>query len=473
MKNYYITTTLPYVNEKPHIGHALEFVQADVVARWKKSQGNEVFFNTGTDEHGQKVFDAANKAGKDIQKYVDEYAQNFKELLPRLDISKDVHFVRTSDSTHAKAVQALWKHSMDKGDIYKKKYKGLYCVADEAFVRESDLINGRCPNHPTLDLKEIEEENYFFKLENYKEDIREYLGRQTIIPDWRAKEALSTLEGMEDFSISREKKRLNWGIPVPNDDTQVIYVWFDALINYISTLGWPDEEGDFKKFWKEGYKLQLAGKDQVKFQSIIWQAMLMSADLANTDLVFYHGFINSGGQKMSKSLGNVIGPHELIEKYGPDATRYILLRHIHPTEDTDVTWEKLDEWYTANLVNGLGNLVARIMRLAELYLTGDTRVSAPTFSIDYIEALDKFDFSGAMDIIFDRISSIDKKITETEPFKLIKSNPAEGTELILKLILDLYIIGFLLEPFMPETAKTIKEAVENHKKPENLFPRLA
>jgi methionyl-tRNA synthetase len=253
-----------------------------------------------------------------------------------------------------------------------------------------------------------------------------------------------------------------------------MYVWFDALTNYISTLGWPaDPNGNFKKFWENGRTLQMAGKDQIRFQSIMWQAMLMSADIKLTDQVFYHGFINSGGQKMSKSLGNVISPHDLVEKYGTEATRYLLLRHVHPADDSDVTWERLDEWYTANLVNGLGNLVARVMKLAETHLSESVEESPETSSQEeYSKALDTFAFNEAVDLIWHHIQVIDESITKDEPFKVVKIDEEKGREMIKVVVRELYTIGNLLQPFMPKTSDIIKAAVRENMKPENLFPRL-
>ena len=362
--NRYITTTLPYVNAEPHIGNAVEMVQADALARTWRLQNDDVFFTTGTDEHGQKIFEAAQKTERNVQEYVDEYAGKVAQLKELLDLSNDV-FIRTTDAHHVKAAQEMWKRCDEAGDIYKKSYTGLYCVGCEEYKNERELdAEGRCLLHPSLTLQTITEENYFFKFSKYADALLEYLARpSSVIPEWRRDEARKFVEaGLHDFSISREKEKLSWGVPVPGDDTQVMYVWFDALTNYISTLGWPeDAEGNFEKFWNNAETVQVAGKDQVRFQSLMWQAMLMSAQIKNTDKIFYHGFINSGGQRMSKSLGNVISPYELVKKYGTDATRYLLLRHVHPVDDSDVTWERLDEWYTANLVNGLGNLVARVM----------------------------------------------------------------------------------------------------------------
>jgi len=475
-QKFYITTTLPYVNSDPHVRFAFEILEADALARYWRLMGHEVFFNTGTDEHGQKILQKAEEAGENVQAYVDHYAGEFQKLKGALNLSYD-NFVRTTNEVHKKAAEAIWRRCDAKGDIYKKKYKGLYCVGDEMFLRSSDLVNGRCPNHPDVDPIEIEEENYFFKLSNYQKQLAVYLqdSSRTISESYRKWALDFVSSGLEDLSISRSKERLNWGIPVPGDDTQVMYVWFDALTNYISTLGWPeDKEGNFKKFWVEGETLQLAGKDQIRFQSVIWQAMLLSADLPQTDTICYHGFINSGGQKMSKSLGNVISPFDLVEKYGTEATRYLLLRHVHPFEDTDITWERLDEWYTANLVNGLGNLVARIMKMAEDNLNEPIeKPEAVGFDKEYTGALDAFEFQKAMDFIWKKIGELDERITTEQPFKLVKENKEKGAQVITELATELYCIARLLHPFMPETNKIIKEAILANKKPENLFSRLA
>lgn len=476
----YLTTTLPYVNADPHIGFALEMVQADIYARYRALQGDEVFFNTGTDEHGLKIFRKAQEEGKEPQTYVDEYAAKFKQLAPALGLSDgqngspELYFVRTTDPHHKTAAQELWRRCQKNGDIEKRKYKGLYCVGDEAFIKESDLVNGKCVNHPTMDPIEIEEENYFFRLSAYQEKLLTYLQQDgVIVPEWRRQEAINFVQGgLEDFSISREASRMSWGIPVPDDDTQVMYVWFDALTNYISTLGWPeDAEGNFEKFWVNGETLQLAGKDQVRFQSIMWQAVLMSAGLPTTKRVIYHGFITSGGQKMSKSIGNVINPMAVVEEYGTDALRYYLARHVHPFEDSDVTMEKFKEAYNADLANGLGNLVARIMTLAEKHLAQPIGRPAQGFEIGYMDAIEHFNFNVAVEYIWKRIQLLDQKITETEPFKLIKSDPENGRELIAELASELYLIVRMLNPIMPETNKKIKEAILANKKPDNLFPR--
>ncbi len=474
----YLTTTLPYVNADPHIGFALEIIQADALARYWRLMGHEVFFTTGTDEHGQKIAGKADSERKERQAYVDHFANEFQKLKSVLNLSYD-NFIRTTDESHKVAAREIWNRCLAAGDIYKKKYKGLYCVGDEMFLRDSDLVDGKCPNHPNMEPIEIEEENYFFALSKYQTYLEEYLSKDgVIVPDWRRVEALNFVKGgLEDFSISREKARLDWGVAVPSDENQVMYVWFDALTSYISTLNWPkDADGNFAKFWTSGETLQVAGKDQVRFQSVMWQAMLKSAGIKATDRVFYHGFITSGGQKMSKSLGNVISPYELIERYGTDATRYLLLRHVHPVDDSDVTWEKLDEWYTANLVNGLGNLVARVMKMSETYFPEPIPVTENPLEESFTTLFDGYDFQRAMDLIFEHIQKGDILIQESEPFKKIKSDdPAEVEEakaIVAKLVQHLYNLSAYLEVVLPDTAKVIKEAVKQNKKPENLFKRL-
>lgn len=475
-KPRYITTTLPYVNDDPHFGHALEFIQTDALARYWRLMGHEVFFNTGTDEHGQKIAQKADEAGESRQAYVDRFAARFETLNREVFGLSFDSFIRTTNEKHKKAAAEIWRRCAEKGDIYKKKYTGLYCVGCELFYKESELLEDNvCPTHQKP-CQEIEEENYFFKLSNYQSYLEEYLSQPGVIePEWRRQEAINFVKaGLEDFSISREKSRMDWGIPVPGDESQVMYVWFDALTNYISCLGWPDDaDGLFEKFWVNGYRMQMAGKDQIRFQSIMWQAMLKSAGLPATEKVFYHGFINSGGHKMSKSLGNVISPFAVVERYGLEAARYILLRHIHPVDDTDVTWEKMDEWYTAGLVNGLGNLVARVMKMAETHL--DSPIERPqvdSFDPKYIDALERYDFQGACDFVWKKVGELDEKIAETEPFKLVKEDKPAAQKIIAELASELYLIGRMLYPIMPEINAVIKESVLTNQKPDNLFKRL-
>ncbi len=482
-KARYITTTLPYVNSDPHIGFAYEILNADALARYWRLMGEEVFFNTGTDEHGQKIAQKADEKGETRQAYVDYYAGEFRRLGEALNLSFDA-FIRTTDTKHIAACQEIWRRCVANGDIYKKSYSGHYCVGCELFYKPEELLEGAiCPIHTKV-CDVIEEENYFFKLSNYQSYLEEYLSHEGVIePEWRRQEAINFVKaGLEDFSISREKARLDWGIPVPGDENQVMYVWFDALTNYISTLDWPEESGDFGKFWRDGEVMQVAGKDQVRFQSVMWQAMLKSAGVKATDKVVYHGFINSGGQKMSKSLGNVISPYELIEKYGTDATRYLLLRHVHPFDDSDVTWEKLDEWYTANLVNGLGNLVARVMKMAETHLDAPVEIVTIDYTKTYPSLVDGYvDVQEAINGVwidnfsigdFMGINGVDAFIQETEPFKLVKTDLDTAKEIIKKSVIYLGLIAQRLKPFMPDTTEVILKAVQENKKPENLFNRI-
>jgi methionyl-tRNA synthetase len=472
----YLTTTLPYVNAAPHIGFALEIVQADIIARYHRLAGRDVFFSTGTDEHGQKIAQKAAEEGRGVQEYVDHFAGQFGRLKDGLNLSNDA-FIRTTDPKHAAAAQELWRRCQEAGDIYKKKYKGLYCVGDEMFLKDGDLVDGKCPNHPNMEPVEIEEENYFFRLSAYQDRLGEYLSREgAVLPEWRRQEALNFVNGgLEDFSISRERARMSWGVPVPGDENQVMYVWFDALANYISTLGWPDDaKGAFAKFWDGGEAVQMAGKDQVRFQSVMWQAMLMSAKIKCTDRVVYHGFITSGGQKMSKSLGNVIEPFELIGEYGTDAVRYFLARHVHPFEDSDFTLERFRELYNAGLANGLGNMASRVMTLSENYGVQTALADEQgrsSLEQDVAKAVEKFELNEALNRIWSEIDRIDRGITEKAPFRVIKTDEALGKALIQGFVQDLYAVAKALKPFMPDASEKILAAINENKKPETLFPR--
>ena len=467
--SFYITTTLPYVNSDPHIGFALELVQTDVVARYHRLKGDNVFFSTGTDEHGQKIFEASVKEGKEVQEYVDGYAGEFKKLSSALDISNDT-FIRTTDAHHITAAQEMWNRCDKAGDIYKKSYEGKYCVGCESFKPEKDLDErGECLIHPHLKITLLKEENYFFRFSKYQEKLLSYLSEPgVILPEWRREEAITFVKsGLEDFSISREKERLSWGIPVPGDDAQVMYVWFDALTNYISTLGWPEDSGGkFKNFWEQGFTVQTAGKDQVRFQSIIWQAMLMSAGVKSTDKVVYHGFITSGGQKMSKSLGNVINPLDLVKEYGTDAVRYFLLRHVSSFEDSDVTLEAIKEAYNSGLANGLGNLASRILTLSEKYLETCPAIPDNLIPKEFFEILDTFDTKKATDYVWNKIGELDRFIQDTEPFKVIKVDEEKGKKLISDMVVRLYQIARMLNPLMPDTNVTLKKLIRENKKPE-------
>ena len=366
-KKFYITTTLPYINSDPHIGFAAEIIKADVIARYEAQRGATVFFNTGTDEHGLKIYQKALESGMDVQAFCDEYSAKFLPLKEKLNLSYN-KFIRTTDPSHKRAAQAFWQKCAANGDIYKKMYKIKYCVGCEMEKTDSDLVNGRCPLHPNSELEIIDEENYFFRFSKYQKQLLDLYDNHPdfVLPAGRLKEIRAFVEaGLQDFSISRVKAKMPHGVAVPGDDNQVMYVWFDALVNYISTLGWPDDSdhsGNFAQYWPG---LQVCGKDNLRPQAAMWQAMLLSAGLANSRQVLVFGFLTANGQKISKSLGNTVDPYELADKYGSDALRYYLLAEIPPFEDGDYSEEKFRERYNADLANGLGNLAARVSNLLE------------------------------------------------------------------------------------------------------------
>ncbi|MFA5961108.1 MAG: methionine--tRNA ligase [Parcubacteria group bacterium] len=474
MKNkFYITTTLPYVNAKPHIGFAKEIVEADVLARFHREQGEEVFFNTGTDEHGQKIYQKAIELGMDAQSYCDSVVPEFDKLKASLNLSYD-NFIRTTDAEHIKAVQEFWKLCEKNGDIYKKNYKVKYCVGCELEKTDSELIDGKCPDHPNMEIETIEEENYFFRFSAYQEKLLELYKNNPdfVVPAKRMNEVRSFVErGLEDFSISRLKSKMAWGVPVPGDDEHVMYVWFDALVNYISTLGWPNNLENFEKFWPG---VQVCGKDNLRQQSAMWQAMLMSAKLSNSKQVFVNGFITVDGQKMSKSLGNVISPYEMVEKFGTDATRYLLLAGANFGEDFDITWEKLIERYNADLANGLGNLLSRVIKLAENFKfqipNFNPPVGGPNDSISNF--LNKMEFDQALSDIWKIIADNNKFIGDNKPWELAKTDEVKFGEVMEKLLTDISLISELLSPFMPGTSEKIKKALETKKLDEVLFQRI-
>jgi methionyl-tRNA synthetase len=451
------------VNAAPHVGFALEIIQADSMARYKRMSGLDVFFNTGTDEHGIKVHRKALEEGKDTQKYVDEYAAKFDDLKKALNLSYN-SFIRTTDARHIKAAQEFWRRCFEAGDIYKKKYKTKYCVGCEAEKTDSELVNDCCSIHPNLKIELIEEENYFFRLSKYQGKLSDFYEKnpEFVIPSFRFNEIKSFIKnGLEDFSVSRLREKMPWGISVPNDEEHVMYVWFDALVNYISALGWPDNSEKFQKYWPG---VQLAGKDNLRFQSLIWQAMLLSAGIAASKQIVIHGFITSGGQKMSKSLGNVVNPYDVVAKYGTDALRFYLLKEITPFEDGDFTYEKFEESYTANLVNGLGNLTARSLAMAEKINAENTMLSAKIIQGSrfktvveagwekYELAISGYKLNEAMNEAWKTISVCDEYVEEKKPWKL---EGEEKEEAIYNLLESLRHIAWMVRPFMPETSDKI------------------
>lgn len=475
MDKYYLSTTTPYVNSDPHIGFALEIIHADIIARYHKLLGKEVVFNTGTDEHGLKIYKKAQETGVSPKEYADQFVPKFEKLKSLLNLSY-TNFIRTTDPHHYKAAQEFWNRCLENDDIYKKAYQVKYCVGCELEKTDSELIDGKCPIHPNLEIEIIEEENYFFKFSKYQQSLLDLYKKNPhlVVPQFRFHEIIKFVEsGLQDFSISRLKEKMPWGVPVPNDDKQVMYVWFDALVNYISTLGWPENEENFKNFWGtiENPKfVQFAGKDNLRQQSAMWQAMLMSAKLPASKHIVIHGFITSGGQKMSKSLGNVVDPFEVVEKYGADALRFWLAHDMSTFEDGDFTFQNFEESYTANLVNGIGNLVSRVLTMAKNY---EVSISFKQIDFPVSEHLVAFEIQKAIGDVMDIIRGLDKFISETEPFKTIKTDPEKAKADVAFLVKELSVIATRLAPFLPETSEKIKLALET--KGENiphLFPRL-
>ncbi len=486
-KKFYITSSLAYTNAPPHIGFAQELIQADVLARHHRLLNEETFFLTGTDEHGQKNLKAAEKAGKNPKEFTDEISDKFRKLTNVLNLSNDDFIRTTNQKRHWPTVKKVWLELKENNDIYKKKYKGFYCVGCEAFITEKDLVSGKCPIHKKRP-EVIEEENYFFKLSKYSKKIKEAIEKDKvrIIPQTRKNEILSFVkQGLKNISFSRSRQNLKWGIPVPKDNSQTIYVWSDALVNYVSALGYAQNNEKFKKFWPAD--VHCIGKDIIRFHAIIWLAILLSLKLKLPKVVLVHGFITSEGQKMSKSLGNVVDPFVLVEKYGTDAVRYFLLREISPTEDGDFTYEKFEQRYNSDLASGLGNLTARVITLAEIFNFqlqpyGESPSASAIFNktpntnfqriIDktrknYRKSLDDFKFNEALREIWKLISFCDRTIEKERPWE-----KSERQSLVIsELLFALRNIAEMLEPFLPETSEKILKQMKT-KKSKPLFPRL-
>ena len=473
--NFYITTTLPYTNSNPHIGFAAEMVKADVIARWQRLQGKEVVFNTGTDEHGLKIYQQAEAAALSPRVYCDPYAARFASLKEALHLSF-TNFIRTSDEHHEKAAQEFWRRCAANGDIYKKIYKVKYCVGCEMEKTESELVDGRCPFHPNRDLEIIEEENYFFRFSKYQQPLLDFYAAHPdfVVPAHRFTEIKNFVSGgLQDFSISRLKTKMPNGVPVPDDDDQVIYVWFDALVNYISTLGWPEDEANFQAFWPA---VQVCGKDNLRQQAAMWPAMLLSVGLPLAKQVLVFGFLTANGQKIGKSLGNSVDPFIFSEKYGAEALRYYLLTEILPFEDSDFSEERLVQKYNADLANGLGNLVARVSTLLEknqitTNLSVDSKQAVARLQSE--SGLADYQFNRALQFIWQEIAACNEKLSAAAPWKLKETSAiAAVLEPLAARILQ---IALMLQPFLPETAEQIIRQFSCPQiiKGEPLFPRLA
>lgn len=490
-KKFYITTSIAYTNASPHIGFALESIQADVLARYYRSQGTDVYFLTGTDEHGSKIAQAAEAKGKTAKEFVDAISGEFKDLKKVLDLSWD-DFIRTSDKKqHWPAVHAIWNKLAEQGDIYKKTYEGLYCTGCEAFYTEKELDGDKCPIHQKA-VEQVQEENYFFKLSKYSAEIEQRIkgNELRIVPESRKNEILSLLkEGLTDISVSRPKDKVHWGIPVPGDESQLIYVWIDALTNYVSGVGYGSETEKgterYETYWPAD--VHLIGKDILRFHAGIWPGILLAAGLPLPKSIYVHGYILHAGQKMSKSLGNVVSPAELVEKYGSDPVRYFLLREIASTEDGDYTEEKFVSRYNGELANGLGNFSARVLTLASKEDAEMTVEEYETLVDDSVrhriadaertirEKMDAFRLHEAIGSVWEVITFGDLYVNEMKPWTL---EGDEKKKVMANLLFILESITKLLEPFLPQTAEKIAQNMTHSGKKlkvtkgDNLFPRL-
>jgi len=467
----YVTTAIPYVNGAPHIGHAMDYLIADTFARYRKIQGDEVRFQVGTDEHGNKIFKKAAENGTNVQKYVDENSRKFQDFIEKLDVSY-TDFIRTTNPDHERRCQEIWLRLKD--HIYKDSYQGWYCEGCERFVtqKEYEENQGICPEHDKP-YEKIEEENYYLRIADFKDEIRKRIesGEMTILPEFRKNEVLKLLDDTPDVSISRPRKHLTWGVTVPDDEDQVMYVWIDALANYLTVLGYPDQ--DISDFWPA--TAQFVGKDILRFHTIIWPAMLLGLGLPLPKTLHSHGHVLMNGVKMSKSIGNVVNPIEVLEKHGLAAFRYYFLRHADTFLDADFTWEAYESAYSHELANDLGNLVQRLATMCkkqDLAGIGDFKGE---FAPDFAAKMDEMYFSRAFNIAWEKVTAINKKIDETKPWELAKAGETEKLiEVLTSLVNDLLVANYNLKPFLPEVTDQIEEIFTAEKilPPEKpLFPK--
>ena len=467
MNKFYITNAIPYVNAPPHVGHALEFVQSDTIARYHRLRGEDVLLLCGGDENALKNVQAAEETGVPVQEFVDQNSLLFQKLAERLNVKFNV-FQKGSSEQHYKSSQKLWELCKSAGDIYKKEYRGLYCVGCEQFYESEELNkNGECFEHPGRKLGKVAEENYFFKLSKYQNQLERVLEKDElkIIPEFRKTEILNFLkQGLKDISISRSNERAkNWGVPIPGDDSQRMYVWFDALNIYRSGI----ENRKDSAWWPAD--LHVIGKGIVRFHAIYWPAFLISAGLSLPKSLFVHGYLTVDGQKMSKTVGNVVDPSELIDKYGADALRYYFLSQIPPTSDGDFSESRFREVYNADLANGIGNLVARVAALCEKSNT-NMPSTYKVWCADVDKAFEEYKFNEGLQGIWKLISEADQKINIVEPWKI---SGEELSKVLKDLAKRVQEIAYNLRPFLPETSdKILKQFSGKIKSADPLFPRL-
>lgn len=467
---FFITTAIDYVNAAPHVGHAVEKVLTDVVARYHRLMGDDTYFLTGSDENSLKNVQAAEKVGKPVDAFVAENAEAFKNLSQSLNLSFD-QFVRTTEKRHFEGAKKMWQ-AFKAEDLYKKKYRGLYCVGCEEFKMEKDLIEGKCPDHQK-EPEIVEEENWFFKLSNYQEKLLGLIesGELKIYPDYRKNEVASFIKmGLEDFSISRSVARAKgWGVPVPGDESQIMYVWVDALSNYITALDYATNGEKYQQYWgSNGERVHIIGKGILRFHAIYWPAMLLSAGLPLPTTIYAHEYLTINGQKMSKSLGNVIYPDELVAKYGIDGTRYLLLTALPYSKDGDLSWEKMTEKYNADLSNGLGNLVSRTVKLAE----GLNLVPQEESQSEAMENFFKeYRLADVLEWVWTKVREANKFVDDSKPWELKKGNDEKLSVVMQELVDRVAIIGSTLKPFLPNTSEKIETALQTGKV-EPLFQRI-
>ncbi|MFC1721406.1 methionine--tRNA ligase [Patescibacteria group bacterium] len=476
MKKYYVTTPIYYANDKPHIGHAYTTIAADVLARYHRLTGDDTWFLTGTDEHGAKVAAAALEAGEEPKAYVDKQAALFKSAWKRLDISYD-DFIQTTEPRHETGAQKFLKTLEEKKALYKDTYKGLYCTGCEKFITEKELVDGQCPDHkkkPEL----IEEENWFFRLADFLPKVKELIesGEVEILPEAKKNEALGLIEqGLDDFSVSRQK--VKWGISLPFDEGQTTYVWIEALTNYLTALDYENNGQKFQEFWPAD--MQLMAKDILKFHAIYWPALLLAADLPLPKKIFAHGFFTINGEKMSKTVGNIIDSNDLVKKFGADGTRYLLLAQFPFGVDGDIKEDRFVEKYNAELANNLGNLVSRVIKMTYKFFDGKVPKikkaveELPLQNSQFIEFdepylwqqfnqnfEEKFKPFECLNSIWRFVNSLNTYVDKNEPWKLAKEGKDEElAEVIYDLLYSLHQLSFALYPFIPDTAVKIKKAL--------------